>query len=68
MSAENRNAVSRAANEIDQDLRNDPETLGESRPGGLRVHFVSPLGVAYRVSPEDLLVQLAHVWSFETTF
>jgi len=65
MGAESRSAVTRAAFEIDQDLRDDPDAVGESRPGNLRVHFVAPLGVAFRVAPEDRLVQVVHVWSFE---
>jgi len=61
----NRRAVTQAANQIDQDLSKSPESLGESRPGGLRIYFVSPLAVLFRVSSEDRLVQVMHVWTFD---
>jgi hypothetical protein len=43
--ATDRNAVTAAANAIDQDLSTDPEWKGESRTDNVRVMFVSPLGV-----------------------
>jgi hypothetical protein len=39
-----RSAVTRATHRLDLQLQQSPNRLGESRPGGLRVHFESPLG------------------------
>jgi len=65
MSAKNRAAVSHAALEIDQDLEKDPVKVGESRTRRLRIHFVAPLGILFRVNSKDCIVQVVHVWSFE---
>jgi hypothetical protein len=61
----NRDAVTQAAFEIDQDLHIKADEIGESRPGGLRIHFVWPLGVLFRVIADDWMVQVVIVWSFQ---
>lgn len=60
-----RAAVTRAVHLLDEDLRKDPERVGESRSQGTRIHFSSPLAVLFRISAEDRLVRVAHVWEFE---
>ena len=57
--------VTRAAHLIDEVLKQTPEQTGESRSDDLRVHFEPPLAVLFRVSPDDLLVEVAHVWEYE---
>jgi hypothetical protein len=57
--------VTDAANRIDRMLQRDPENVGESREeAGQRILFVAPLGVLFRVKPEDRLVEVVHVWKF----
>jgi hypothetical protein len=65
MAADRRAAVTQAANLIDQDLSKSPKSIGESRPEDRRIYFVSPLAVLFRVSTEDRLVQVVHVWAFD---
>ena len=62
LDADIRNAVSHAANRIDEALLQNPEAVGESREFGLRVTFESPIGVTFRVVPPDRLVQVLDVW------
>jgi hypothetical protein len=62
MTAPDRAAVTRAADEIDARLRRDPLNEGESRSGPYRVLFVRPLGVYYKVSEPDRLVEVLQVW------
>jgi plasmid stabilization system protein ParE len=60
--APDRAAVAAAADRIDATLLHDPETQGESRSGNIRVLFMPPLAVYFRVSPDDRLVEVAAVW------
>jgi len=64
LNAPDRDAVTRAAHAIDQRLRRDPENEGESRPGGRRVLFSDPLGVFFRVFPDDRVVHVLLVWRY----
>jgi hypothetical protein len=57
-----RDAVRKSAFEIDKLLKTKPETAGESRPFGQRIVHVEPLGVRFKVSPDDRLVQVVDVW------
>lgn len=54
-------AITRAADSIDQALRTAPEAQGESRSGNLRVLFVDPLGVLFEVHPLDMRVSVLGV-------
>jgi hypothetical protein len=65
--APNRDAITVAAALIDQLLEREPETAGESRPDGRRILFASPLGVIYRVRPDQREVNVHHVWQFRTS-
>jgi plasmid stabilization system protein ParE len=64
--ASDRNAVTRAANWIDSQLKTDPANEGESRPNGRRILLVAPLGVIFRVVEADRRVVIAHVWQFRS--
>jgi hypothetical protein len=44
-----RQALTAASHDIDQRLRADPRTEGESRSGNRRVTFVPPLAVAFQI-------------------
>lgn len=67
LAAHDRGAVSQAAALLDRQLANDPDTLGEARPDGRRIHFAAPLGILFSVYPDDLRVVVTHVWSFRST-
>jgi hypothetical protein len=51
-----RQAISRAANEIDARLGKNPLLEGESRSETTRILFVPPLAVLYEVSDSDRMV------------
>jgi plasmid stabilization system protein ParE len=55
-------AVTTAVARIDRLLAVDPGNQGESRPGRKRVMFVSPLGVKFRVYPQEGIVRVLSVW------
>jgi plasmid stabilization system protein ParE len=57
-----REAVRRAADEIDRLLGVDPLSAGESRIGNTRFLFVPPLGIYFDVVPDDRLVSVWSVW------
>jgi plasmid stabilization system protein ParE len=57
-----RRAITQAIHIIDQQLQSDPLDLGESRPGKRRIHFVSPLGIFYRVDETKSMVRVLQVW------
>ncbi len=57
-----REAIASAADQIDARLSRDPQHQGESRHGSIRILIVPPLAVYFKVSPQDLLVQVASVW------
>jgi plasmid stabilization system protein ParE len=60
--AADRAAVAAAANETDQFLAKKPRLCGESRGGALRVMFVGPLGIEYKIIEEDRQVRILAVW------
>jgi hypothetical protein len=57
MQASDRDAVSRAANEIDRLLRLFPLTRGVAHDS-FRTITVGPLTAVYRVSPDDRIVEI----------
>lgn len=59
-----RQAITSATHQIDQRLRVDPTSQGESRPEGRRILLVSPLGITFRVEPEREAVSVVRVWLF----
>jgi hypothetical protein len=64
LDADQRERFTLAANEIDRLLRLHPEEVGESREKGRRIQLVRPLGAMYRVSIDDRLVRVVHVWEY----
>jgi hypothetical protein len=60
--ASDRGAVARSANHIDALLRRDPLSQGESRSGDVRVLFVPPLAVHFKVREPDRIVEVLKVW------
>lgn len=67
MEADDPEQLSDAANLIERELRVNPGAVGEQRIGSIRVVFVAPLGVFFRVSSEDRQVLVLSVWSSEWT-
>ena len=59
--AEERSAISAAANTIDRALRFDPNTVGESRGDFTRVLIVPPLVVTFDVLSDDRIVKILWV-------
>jgi plasmid stabilization system protein ParE len=62
-SAQDRGAVTRAADQMDAELKQQAETLGESREDlQSRILFNLPLAIAFRVHRDDLRVEVLRVW------
>jgi len=59
--APDRADVARAANLIDQSLRDDPATFGESREGNVRLAFAVPLVVTFEIFADDCRVNVLSV-------
>jgi hypothetical protein len=57
-----RNAITRASNQIDQMLSQDPQYVGESRAGNERVAYADPLGFRFEVVVDDMMVTVGAVW------
>lgn len=63
MRADDRDVVSRAANELDAGLAYDADHQGESREEGIRVTFAGPLGIYFEVDDADRQVRVLAVWT-----
>jgi hypothetical protein len=59
-----RQAITAATHQIDQLLSTDPLGQSESRPGGRRILFVSPLGITFRIEGDGQTVSVLRVWLF----
>ena len=59
-----RRAITAATNRIDQELRQEPESKGESRGGDERIYFVFPLGIRFELDRSLTIVRVLHVWSY----
>jgi len=59
-----RHRITRATHEVDHLLQSDPLGKGESRPGGRRIVFASPLGITFRLEPDGQTVSVLRVWLF----
>jgi hypothetical protein len=57
-----RQAIARAADEIDARLATQPHVEGESRSQSTRVLFVEPLAVLFEVSEPDRMVYVLKTW------
>ena len=53
-----RGAITQAAHQIDIDLADAADTVGEGRTGNLRVHYVAPLGLTFDVDARSSTVYL----------
>jgi hypothetical protein len=67
LTAKDRAVVTAAARNIDQRLRDSPESAGEAREGIRRILFAGPLAVTFEVSINDRLVRVLDVWLIEKT-
>ena len=65
LASDKRPGITSAAASIDDELREDPETKGESRRAGVRVLIFRPLGVEFEVIPEDRTVYVLSAWTTE---
>jgi hypothetical protein len=61
-----RQAISRATQEIDSLLRVDPDNSGESRSEGRRILLDAPLGVIFKHESLDRKVRVLKVWGYKT--
>jgi len=57
-----RRAMTEASHRIDETLRDEADTAGESRIGPWRVLLDDPLGVIYRVEPDGQTVSVVRIW------
>jgi plasmid stabilization system protein ParE len=62
LAAEDRNAVTAAADFLDTALSSDAHLRGESRSENVRVLFAPPLGIDFEVSESDRVVYVLTVW------
>jgi hypothetical protein len=62
--SQQRQAITDATHQIDQQLQADPANQGESRPKGRRVLLVAPLGVLFRVDTQRSIVRIMQVWQY----
>jgi hypothetical protein len=63
LKANDRKAITSAADTIEWFLRQNPEGSGEVRFDSVRYLVIPPLGVDYEVIAEDRLVYVFSVWS-----
>jgi plasmid stabilization system protein ParE len=57
-----REAINRAAHQIDRILESHPEDVGESRDMGRRIVFEPPLACTFSIHPSAQLVRVLRVW------
>lgn len=62
LAAADRQAITIAAHSIDQQLRRDPNSIGESRTGATRILIVEPLAVLYEVIDDDRRAFVLSTW------
>ena len=62
--AKGRKAITAASHELDQLLAKDPRDAGESRSSSVRIVFVYPLAVRYRIETDGRTVTVLHVRTF----
>jgi len=62
MDSKTRGAITAAANQLDRNLSEDADQLGESRDQFIRIAFESPLGIEFEVDTEDRKVLVLGVW------
>jgi len=62
LSAVDRPLITAAARDIDQQLRVQPDAVGESRDGSRRILIAGPLAVSYEIRLDDRIVRVLDVW------
>ncbi len=61
LSSSDRQAITDAANRIDQVLAHSPDKVGQEFYGD-RYWYANPLHVVYSFKPKDMLVSILDVW------
>ena len=56
-----RQAITAASHALDNRLMSDPANEGESRADGIRITFVPPLAVHFRIEADGQTVTVLHV-------
>jgi hypothetical protein len=51
-----------AVDSIDELLLHDPLNHGEEREDNERLLFVAPVGLRYKISADDCMVTVTHIW------
>jgi hypothetical protein len=64
LASDDREAMTVATDQIEKQLRHNPESAGESRAEGRRILIMPPLAVVYRVLADDRIVQVSNVLRF----
>ena len=65
MESEDQQTLADAADLLERELAVVPESLGEERDEGTRVVIMPPVGMHYRVYPDDRQVLILTVWAIE---
>lgn len=66
LGARDRQRITESAEQIDGQLRTNPDQRGESREDDRRILMVAPLAVSFRVLTDDLRVVVLKVWRYRT--
>ena len=61
LASTDRERTTLAADQIEKQLRHNPDSAGESRAAGRRILIVPPLAVIYRILFDDRIVQVSNV-------
>ena len=64
LASRRRNAVTLAANRLDQQLADDPFAMSESRISGVRIAFEPPLAILFEVVAETATARVLAVWAY----
>lgn len=59
-----REAITTEANALDQRLQTDPSSVGESRGGNERIHFIYPLAATFTVDAKSNVVHVIRIRVF----
>lgn len=59
---DDRSLITYAVDDLDRQLRQTPESVGESREAEFRILISMPIAVQFRVQSDARLVQVVSVW------
>jgi hypothetical protein len=65
LAARDRQRLTEVSSRIEDRLRRDPESVGESRQPGIRLLFDNPLWVEFRIDAADRIVRILTVWRYD---